>query len=353
MTGYTVPTMADVSARRGTNGYRAVSTFSGAGGSSLGLTLAGFKVLRAYEFVDAAAETYEANNPSTPVDRSDLRNVTAESVLKFTGLAEGELDLMEGSPPCSPFSTAGKRHKSWGQVKTYSDTEQRSDDLFFEYARIIGGVAPRAFIAENVSGLVKGTAKGYFLEILAALKSAGPGYRVSARLLSAQFLGVPQARQRVIFVGVRNDLHDAAGKPIPPAHPEPQMPVWTLRDALAGIDSPPEPETALSRSVRKAWIETAQGGTSDRYYSLSRPAWNRPCPTVTALVGGSAASVCHPDEPRKFSTAELRRICSFPDDFILTGTYSQQAERLGRSVPPLMSLAIAETVRDKILRRAA
>src|SRR5207248_5858022 len=129
------------------------------------------------------------------------------------GLTAGEVDVMEGSPPCASFSTAGKRQAGWGQVRPYSDTRQRTDDLFFEFARLVRGVRPKVFVAENVSGLVKGTAKGYFKEILRALK--GCGYRVEARLLDAQWLGVPQVRQRIIFVGVREDLG------VGPAFPKP------------------------------------------------------------------------------------------------------------------------------------
>ncbi|MCZ7641411.1 MAG: DNA cytosine methyltransferase [Verrucomicrobia bacterium] len=88
----------------------------------------------------------------------------------------------KGSPPCASFSTAGKREKHWGKAKPYSDTVQRTDDLFFEYIRLIEGLKPRVFVAENVSGLVKGVAKGYFLEILARLKACGvPGRREGTR----------------------------------------------------------------------------------------------------------------------------------------------------------------------------
>ncbi len=124
----------------------------------------------------------------------------------------GELDLFDGSPPCASFSTAGKREAGWGKVKDYSDTKQRTDDLFLEYVRLLRGLQPKVFVAENVSGLVKGVAKGYFLEILAALKASG--YRVTCRVLDAQWLGVPQQRQRTIFVGVREDLG------LDPVHPK-------------------------------------------------------------------------------------------------------------------------------------
>lgn len=192
---YRVPTMEEVRAIPYC-GLRVASTFSGGGGSSLGYRMAGLKVVWASEFVESARETYSANFPDTPVDARDIRTVKGSEILAAVELKEGELDVLDGSPPCSAFSTAGKREAGWGVSKSYSDNkEQVVDDLFFEYARILGEVRPRAFVAENVAGLVRGTAKGYFLEILAALKAKG--YRVKARVLDAQWLGVPQARQRV------------------------------------------------------------------------------------------------------------------------------------------------------------
>ncbi|MDO8605087.1 MAG: DNA (cytosine-5-)-methyltransferase, partial [Phaeospirillum sp.] len=156
--------------------------------------MAGYRVLWASEFIPAAQETYRANHPGSILDTRDIRKVRPQEILAAIGMKAGEVDLLDGSPPCASFSTAGKREAGWGEVKSYSDVEQRTDDLFFEYARILKGIQPRVFVAENVSGLVKGTAKGYFLQILAALK--GCGYRVEARLLDAQWLGVPQMRQR-------------------------------------------------------------------------------------------------------------------------------------------------------------
>jgi hypothetical protein len=184
---YRVPLMAELGEIE-PNGYTVVSTFSGCVGSCLGFRLAGYRVLWASEFIDAAAETYAANHPTTPLDRRDIRRVTGAEILAAVGRERGDVDVLEGSPPCASFSTAGKRSAGWGSVKPYSDTSQRVDDLFFEYARLVDEIRPRAFVAENVSGLVKGVAKGYFLEILRALRA--PGYVVAARLLDAQWLGV-------------------------------------------------------------------------------------------------------------------------------------------------------------------
>ena len=321
---YRVPSMEEIRALPW-NGYSAISTFSGGGGSSTGYRMAGFRVLWASEFIDAARDTYRANKSDyTIVDGRDIREVSAADILAAIGMQPGELDLFDGSPPCASFSTAGKREKGWGKVKKYSDKAQRTDDLFFEYIRLLRGLQPKTFVAENVSGLVKGTAKGYFIEIMRELKASG--YRVSCKVLDAQWLGVPQARQRTIFVGVREDLG------IDPAHPKPLPYRYSVRDALPWIESGAE------RDNRGAF---GNGGDIT----------DIPSPTVLADSVGTHWMRQSDNEKRKFSIAELRRICAFPDDYILTGTYAQQWERMGRAVPPVMMAHIAATVRDQILSR--
>ena len=238
------------------NGYNAISTFSGCGGSSLGYKMAGFRVLWASEFIPAAQDTYRANHPATILDTRDIRSVQASDILDAIGMKSGELDLFDGSPPCASFSTAGKREAGWGKVKAYSDTKQRTDDLFFEYSRLVKAIQPKVFVAENVSGLVKGTAKGYFLEILAELKQCG--YAVSAKLLDAQWLGVPQMRQRVIFVGVRNDLVAQFG--VKPVHPKPLAYRYSVRDALPWIASQAVANDVYEDAGR-APARTGQNGT--------------------------------------------------------------------------------------------
>lgn len=351
---YRVPSMEEVRALP-PNGPTVASTFSGCGGSSLGYRMAGFRVLWANEFVDAARDSYRANAaPYTVVDGRDIRKVDPAEVLEACKLKVGELDLFDGSPPCASFSTAGKREKHWGKAKAYSDKVQRTDDLFFEYARMVRGIRPRVFVAENVSGLVKGTAKGYFLEILKELKSCG--YRVEAKLLDAQWLGVPQARQRLIFVGVREDLGRA------PAFPKPLPYRYSVRDALpwvvatGGIRKTGFGAKRMSSANEPCATIMAGGGggmnTSQFGVQVEKESWMDP--TITQRGGdASVASVAHPTERRKFSIAELRRICGFPDDFVLTGTYAQQWERLGRAVPPVMMAAVARAIREKVLEPCA
>ena len=421
---YKVPSMAEIEALPW-NGYNVISTFSGCGGSCLGYRMAGFKVRWASEFIPAAQEVYKLNHPDSILDTRDIRQVQPQEILDAIGLGVGEIDIMDGSPPCASFSTAGKLEAGWGKVKKYSDTQQRTDDLFFEYSRLVKGLQPKVFVAENVSGLVKGTAKGYFKMILQDLKDCG--YTVTAKLLDAQWLGVPQMRQRIIFVGVRNDLVEEFG--VKPAHPTPLSYQYTVRDALpwimemememgkgfgeketVGADTTPymaigtgpnsgnglatkvlaarvmddtggqysmgdvtdrpsptvdtnprlfvEKETDISRyAIGDEWEKMGRNGqtNSDKYINLKRPDLDAPSYGISQMGGQNpgVAAVTHPTEKRKFSIAELKRICAFPDDFQLTGSYAQQWERLGRAVPPVMMAAIAKAIQAEVLDRCA
>ena len=449
---YKVPSMEEIAAIS-KNGLTVVSTFSGAGGSCLGYEMAGFTVLWANEFVPNAQACHRANFPDTRLDCRDIRKVRPEEILEAIRMKAGEIDILDGSPPCQAFSTAGKRQKGWGKERAYEHgAMQCNETLFDEYIRILRGLMPRAFVAENVSGLVKGVAKGFFLDILAGLKASG--YRVKCKVLDAQWLGVPQMRQRAIFVGIRNDLN------LEPPFPRPLPYRYSVRDAIPWIDGriavgndafepkfgePDGPSpTIMSEGARTSGLierrailrmgaheffpgsdrnldnepapsvaatgfgsyksevritgrlgtrykrklipmsapapaimasganqtrfqiekesdishytigaeagKLKAGQQSKRYFSLVRAPLDGACPTVTGSGGGSGiASVIHLVEKRKFTIAELKRICAFPDDFMLVGSYADQWARLGNAVPPIMMRAIARELATTLL----
>lgn len=464
---YRVPLLSEIR-KIPWNGFTVATTFAGTGGSSLGYRMAGFKVVWANEFVPIAQDSYRANmGDGTVLDCRDIKQVEAADILKATGLKVGDLDVFDGSPPCQAFSTAGRREKGWGTERKYAHgASQKNEELFTDYIRLLRGLKPRTFVAENVSGLVKGVAKGFFLNILAELKASG--YAVKAAVLDAQWLGVPQQRQRVIFLGVRNDLG------VEPSFPAPWPYRYSVRDAIPWIcaathdtggftsakeitDRPCPTVTAGPNDARDgsgphyhfkveiAGNKNAPHGRKNKRYGVEDPAptvmsrrvnldveqqdmrpgvllqgeqvdWKNegkpidveaPSPTIAAgvasrreprqftvqvgandgfgketwqgpdqpaktigttpnagngRVGAGELMITetgeamefgpkaeHPVERRKFSIAELKRICAFPDDVKLIGTYAQQWERLGNSVPPLMMRAVAEVVRDRVL----
>lgn len=369
---YRVPTMRQIAATP-PGRHVVATTFAGGGGSSLGYRMAGLRVAFANEVVPEAADCYRANAaPYTVVDTTDVRDLRAETVLDAVEALTGarELDVLDGSPPCMSFSTAGKRHKGWGKVGAHTDgTFQVSDDLFFVYAALVAAVRPRVFIAENVPGMARGVAVGYFNRVLAMLTDAG--YRVSVRLLDAQWLGVPQARRRLIFQGVRDDA--PAG--LEPAFPLPLPYRYSVRDACPWIESQgdnggfgkgamrpavqPSPVIGASPQTGNGRFGPAQVTARPPGIRLQRgpkapvalAPFDAPAPTIAAAGVGNVREyqATIGAERRQLSLAELRRLCSFPDDFVLTGTRLEGWARLGNAVPPLMMRHIATAVETAIL----
>lgn len=347
---YAVPSMEAIRALPD-NGLRVITTFAGGGGSSTGYRMAGYHVAIANEFIDAARDTYRANaSPDTFIDPRDIRIVKGSEWLDRLGIARGELDLFDGSPPCTSFSMSGARQKNWGKVTKYSDTTQRSDDLFFEYVRLVDELQPRVFIAENVKGLSVGKAKGYFIRIIDGLKACG--YRVKCQLMDAQWMGVPQARERLIFVGVRNDFG------IEPSFPLPLDYSYSIRDALPMLCNAGQLGEVVRITIGNPAHKQKRGSSFPRGV---RVCLDRPSPTIqatsTGIGGGSVVMTTSRSAGstdtgrRKFSIVEIKRLCGFPDDYIVTGSYAKQWERLGNAVPPVMMYHIAAHVRDHIFTK--
>ena len=186
------------------NGLNVFSCFSCGGGSSMGYKLAGYDVIGNVEIDPRVMEIYKLNNHPKYSYLMDVRDFIK---ISDTQLPEElfHLDILDGSPPCSVFSTAGVREKGWNIEKVFREgqTKQKLDDLFFYFIRIAEKLKPRVIIAENVSGLIKGNAKGYVNEIFKAFNTAG--YKAQLFLLNSAYMGVPQMRERVFFIAQRND----------------------------------------------------------------------------------------------------------------------------------------------------
>lgn len=262
-----------------------------------------------------------------------------QEVLRLTGLEPGELDLFDGSPPCQGFSTSGKR-----------EIHDSRNQLFREYVRLLRGLKPRVFVMENVSGMIKGKMKVIFAEIMRELKASG--YRVKARLMNTMYFNVPQSRERMIFIGVREDLG------IEPSHPKPQCRPITVRQALQGCISEPVP--LLDEKYRQIWYRVPVGGDMGEALNLKghfsdvvKLDPDKPSRTLLKTqTNRGFATLCHWEEPRAVSIAEAKRLGSFPDDFRFIGSYSEQWARIGNAVPPLFMKAIAEHIYENILLAA-
>jgi len=359
-----IPTMKEISNIQH-NGYNVISTFSGCGGSSLGYKMAGYKVLWANEFIPAAQDTYKANHPNTFLNISDIRNITGERIKNESQI--DEIDIFDGSPPCASFSMSGKREKSWGVIKKYSDTKQRVDDLFFEYTRLIDELKPKICIAENVAGLTFGIAKTQVLgenqynlfnkqEKTILYKIEECGYNVSYRILNAKDFGVAQNRPRIFIVGVRKDLD------LSPSFPMPLNKNYlTFRDVTKDlIHTDKEIQESLTDPKYESYkyiIKMKPGETGDMYnekgswFSLKRLEYDKYVGTVLQSHGspGMASAHIHPERNGKLTIKELKRVQGFPDDFELTGTFQQKWERIGRSVCPSVMYHLSKCLKEKVL----
>ena len=319
-----------------------VSLFAGCGGSSLGYHLAGFRVALAVEWDRNAADCYRANFPGTQVYQGDIHDLSDEKALILAGVERGELDILDGSPPCQGFSLAGNR--------TFDDPRNQ---LFREYVRLIGAFRPKVLVMENVSGMVKGKMKLIFAEALRSIKAMG--YRTRVKLMNAKFYGVPQSRQRLIFIGVREDLG------IEPTYPTPMTRPVTAGEALRDLPERQGPPLALGKKALHLWACTRPGNTfadacerfygERHYFNARRLSPSKPSCTITRMVTKSSG-LFHWSEPRHMTIAELKRLQSLPDGFTLLGSYVEQYARIGNSVPPLLIKAIAEHVRTHVLEAA-
>jgi len=318
---------------------RVISLFSGIGGSSEGYLAAGATVLASVEFLDYQAKVYRDNHPETRVYEEDIRKLDPLEIIKDLGLKVGELDVLDGSPPCSSFSVSGKGSKGWGQSKSYGNRRQVTDDLFFEYIRFVDAIRPKFFVAENVKGLLLGKNKAYLSYIL---KSFPKEYSIKIFLLNSKDFGVPQSRNRVFIIGARKDVvggnFELALKRRPPI---------SAGQALDGI-VPTKAELAeadISKYSIYPKLKSLRAGESD--FNLVKANPYRPSPTITATIGGKGSNALHHWDNRRFTVAELKRLQGLRDDFTFDSVDPNRArEGIGRAVTPPVTEAIANSIKE-------
>lgn len=304
----------------------AIELFAGAGGIALGLEQAGIKTVEYVEFDKACCETLKQNRPDWNVICDDIHNV------EFSDF-RGKVDIVTGGFPCQAFSYAGKK-------MGFGDTR---GTLFHEFARCVEEVQPKMFMAENVRGLVSHD-KGRTIEtIITVFESLG--YHTQKKILNACYYGVGQKRERIVIIGIRNDLD------IPFEYPVADEEWTTLRTALAGCPiSQGETYSERKRRVMElvppggCWVdlpeEIAKEYMGKSYYSgggrrgmARRISWDEPCLTLTTSPSQKQTERCHPDETRPFTVREYARIQSFPDDWVFCGGIGDQYKQIGNAVP--------------------
>ena len=319
------------------NGLKVMTTFSCGGGSSLGYKLAGCDVMAANDIDPEMAYHYKLNlNPKhyflCPI-KDLLRKQLPEELY--------ELDILDGSPPCSTFSVAGSREKAWGKDKHFREGQAKQvlDDLFFDWLDLVEHLKPKVAIAENVKGMLHGNAKGYCKLIMERFKAIG--YNAQLFLVNAADCGVPQKRERVFFIALRNDI-DKPRLVLTPEHR------W-ISAGEATCDCMNFSESELSPIHFKLWHNINEGESLSNYYerigqkarSFSERKVNSKTPSC--VLTSNSHHFLHWKYPRYLNYQEWKRLGSFPDD------YQAKTDKIGKymigmSVPPKMMQKVAEAV---------
>ncbi len=312
-----------------------IELFAGGGGLALGLDQAGIHGVEYVEFDHDACDTLRANRPTWNIVEGDIHDVD------FTEWKD-KIDVVSGGAPCQAFSYAGKK-------LGFGDTR---GTLFAEFARCVKETQPKMFLFENVRGLLSHDHGRTFATIVHTFRDLG--YTLQHQVLNACHYGVGQKRQRVIVIGIRNDLANV----VKFEYPAPDAHVTTLREALA--DVPPSPYQPYSASKRRVmdlvppggcWVDLPEDVAKEymgkSYYSgggrrgmARRIAWDEPCLTLTTSPSQKQTERCHPDETRPFTVREYARIQSFPDDWDFAGSMGAQYRQIGNAVPVEMARRI-------------
>ena len=324
----------------------AIELFAGAGGLALGLEQAGIKTVEYVEFDKACCETLKSNRPNWNVICDDIHNVG------FTQY-RGKIDIVTGGFPCQAFSFAGKK-------LGFEDTR---GTLFHEFARCVQEVRPKMFLAENVRGLVFHDNGRTLTTIISVLESLG--YHTQQKIMNACYYGVGQKRERIVIVGIRDDLDIHFDYPV--ANEK-----WTtLREALK--DCPPSIGESYSEQKRKVldlvpaggcWVDLPEDVAKEymgkSYYSgggrrgmARRISWDEPSLTLTCSPSQKQTERCHPDETRPFTVREYARIQSFPDNWTFSGGITDQYKQIGNAVPVEMARRVGIQLKNAILNYRA
>ena len=344
--------------------FGVLSVFSGGGGLDLGLELAGFRVLAGIECDNWACWTLRTNQSQgiklqngrlyldgAEVIERDIRRIPGQELLRRLQIRPGDLALMSGGPPCVSFSVAGSREGLTSETGM----------LFEAYARLLRVLRPRAFVFENVKGLLSaagpdGEPKGAWPTIRTRLEEAG--YRVSWKVLDAADYGVGQHRERLIVVGLRGRRGRPFAFPTATHGPDREHGWVSLKSTLAGLPEAARPsheptvanhlERAHTAEVRRSFAATPQGSRND-LYKRDRLRWELPAKVVRAQgklkpdgsgARHSSSQAIHPDEPRLLTVRECARIQSFPDWYVFPSTHCNGYRVVGDAVPPELARAV-------------
>ena len=355
-----------------------IDLFCGAGGLSEGFRQAGFHVLAGQDYDDRAGETFSATHPEAKFIGGPIQDVTAQQLLKASGVKKGEIDVIVGGPPCQGYSV-------YNHQRGVSDPRA---GLFREYLRIVKDIQPRWIVMENVTGITSIGGGGIVHEIFEGMKSLG--YRVDMKVLRAEEYGVPQERRRVFFIATRTDAPILFPEQ---THGPGLLPFVTIWDAISdlpklenGDRAEPRPygkrpqnsyqallrgnctivqnhsASRLSRINQDRMRHIPAGGSwrdipfellpagmklakrSDHTKRYGRPKKTDLSCTVLTKCDVHWGAYIHPVQDRSFTVREAARLQSFPDFFTFKGNSTEQYVQVGNAVPPLLGKCVAKAL---------
>lgn len=305
----------------------------------MGYKLAGFDVVGANDIDPRMEKLYKANHHPKLFYRCPIGDLVKMEIPD----ALRDLDILDGSPPCSTFSMAGSREKAWKKDKKFREGQAKQvlSDLFFDFIALAVHLRPKVVIAENVAGMLFGNAKAYTKAVVGGFEKAG--YDCQLFLLDASRMGVPQRRRRIFFVGRRKDL---GLLPLKLKFQGEQTRFGSFRSA----DAKPAPKGAAkvlsfrqlrAKSIKDINLSLGRKGTG---YTLPVVWDNDVCPTVTA---GGGMYRGHDGKP--FSDSDYVLAGSFPADYDFAGQSAKYV--IGMSVPPVMMAQVAYAIATQMLKK--
>ena len=328
--------------------YTSIELFAGAGGMAIGMEKAGFHHLLLNEIDKHSCNTLRKNRPNWNIIEGDVSGVD------FTEY-EGKVDLITGGFPCQAFSYAGKK-------LGFNDTR---GTLFFEFARCINEVKPKIFVGENVKGLFNHD-KGRTLQVIKdTIKELGYTL-IEPRVLKAMYYKVPQKRERLFLIGIRNDLFNETKNY---NFPSPYKRVLTLDDAFkkgvlydketpfsVGDEYPKRKKEIMDLVPQGGYLKDLPEELQKEYMGGSfylgggktglarRLSMKSPSLTLVCAAAMKQTERCHPIETRPLTIRESARIQTFPDEWEFTGAKSQQYKQIGNAVPVNLAWAVGNSV---------
>lgn len=347
--------------------YTVLDLFAGCGGLGLGFKIVdGYEIKLANDIWEPAMKTYKYNNPHVPFVLADIKDLEEDLLKQYF---PNGVDVIIGGPPCQGFSMCGTR-----------DINDNRNTLFYQYARIVNITNPRLFMMENVKGLLSmknPDGKSVIEEIYKEFDKIG--YKIAHQVINAKYYGVPQARERVIIIGIRKDINGEFAYPQPILDEEN---AYTVKDALSCLPNENSRSGELKakyensstylnlvkgnkgvwnheipthkKDVEERMAFVPQGGNwqnipeeyrvggihSNAYRRLDE---SKPCVTIKHAY---KSMIIHPKYNRCLSIREVARLQSFPDDYIFMDTKTSQYQQLANAVPPLLAKAFADRIKQ-------